>query len=68
MQEKSKTSNTKYNLRKQTFFANRPIRTHKYSIESVVYLTLKIWTLVPNEIKKTVFRDFWKKHNNLEHF
>ena len=52
MQEDYKIYESKYNLWRQTRFANRPTRAQKYGIESLAHLASRICTLVPNEIKR----------------
>ena len=51
MQETFKIIEPNYNLRRNTIFQNRKIRTEKYGTASLTYLAPKIWELVPNDIK-----------------
>ena len=51
MQEIFTVIEPKYNLRRNTIFQQRKVRTQKYGIESLKYLGPKIWELVPTDIK-----------------
>ena len=48
-----RTTEPAYSLRRDTIFESRRIQTQRYGIESLTYLGSKIWSQVPNEIKKS---------------
>ena len=57
-----KTCDSKYNFQRRKPWASRFICARKYDIESISYVALKIWSLVPNVLKN--FRDFRSKIKN----
>ena len=47
-------SQTEYNLRNKIHFATQPIRTGHYGDNSLRYLELKLWELIPSDMKDRV--------------
>ena len=41
-----------YNLRNQQEFTIRPIKTVHYGLNSLAYVGLRIWELLPNNLKR----------------
>ena len=61
LKEIFKTIDPKYNLRKQTLFESRNIRTEQYGFHSLSYIGPKIWSTVPEKIKSSETLDIIKK-------
>ena len=40
-----------YNLRRDTIFKKRNIRTVRYGTETIAFIAPKIWDILPNECK-----------------
>ena len=45
--------NIEYNLRNKNNFKSRRINSVRYGIDSLTYLSPKIWNIVPEDIKKS---------------
>ena len=46
-------SQPEYNVRNKTHFATRPIRTVHFGDNSLTYLGIKLWELIPSNMKDT---------------
>ena len=70
MQDILETKSNYYNTRNAPTFSSRYIKTVRYGLQTISYMPLKIWNLVPKEMKQiTTLNEFkariksWKLEN-----
>ena len=55
-----------YNLRNFLIYGSYKIETVRYSTETITYLGPKIWSIIPDEIRFCIIRNFPSKNQVME--